>query len=195
MEGSGECDPSLFDIQCAPPSSTMGTGMGMRSWDMKKSFNLALRPLLTACSNQGFCSAFPNFSTEEQQRLHRLFLQVLTSLHESIEDEFESLCLETQVGAALHTVEQLVEEQGLDPLFSDKTNVMDVAQNLSSAKRSEIQYLTGMLDMVEEQNRHIRAQVEIRRKEMEDVKRLADAVEKLRNRSLSYGTFGSNMFD
>ncbi|KAK7835084.1 hypothetical protein CFP56_023853 [Quercus suber] len=98
MEGSGECDP--HDMQCAP-SSTMGMGMGMgmgtRSWDMKKSFNLALRPLLTACSNQ-----------------------VLTSLHESIEDEFESLCLETQVGAALDTVEQLVEEQSLDPLFSDK---------------------------------------------------------------------------
>ncbi|XP_065617087.1 uncharacterized protein LOC111993048 [Quercus suber] len=121
MEGSGECDP--HDMQCAP-SSTMGMGMGMgmgtRSWDMKKSFNLALRPLLTACSNQGFCSAFPNFSTEEQKHLHRLFLQVLTSLHESIEDEFESLCLETQVGAALDTVEQLVEEQSLDPLFSDK---------------------------------------------------------------------------
>ncbi|XP_050265301.1 uncharacterized protein LOC126709216 isoform X2 [Quercus robur] len=145
MEGSGEsgeCDP--YDMQCAP-SSTMG--MGTRSWDMKKSFNLALRPLLTACSNQGFCSAFPNLSTEEQQHLHRLFLQVLTSLHESIEDEFESLCLETQVGAALDTVEQLVEEQALDPLFSDKTNVMDVAQNLSSAKRSEIQYLTDMLNM------------------------------------------------
>ena len=50
MEGSGEsgeCDP--YDMQCAP-SSTMG--MGTRSWDMKKSFNLALRPLLTACSNE-----------------------------------------------------------------------------------------------------------------------------------------------
>ena len=52
MEGSvesGECAPPPYDMQCAP-SSTMG--MGTRSWDMKKSFNLALRPLLTACSNE-----------------------------------------------------------------------------------------------------------------------------------------------
>uniref|UniRef100_A0A2N9HA23 Uncharacterized protein n=1 Tax=Fagus sylvatica TaxID=28930 RepID=A0A2N9HA23_FAGSY len=66
--------------------------------DLKKSFHLALRPLLTACSNQELCKAFPMFSNAEQQHLHRLFLQVLTSLHENIEDEFQSLCLQTQIG-------------------------------------------------------------------------------------------------
>jgi hypothetical protein len=163
--------------------------------DLKKSFHLALRPLLTACSNQELCKAFPMFSNAEQQHLHRLFLQVLTSLHENIEDEFQSLCLQTQVGATLDTVEQLVEEQGLDPLFLDKTNVTDVTQNISTAKKNEIQYLMGMLDMAEEQNRLIRARVELLREEMQDVSGMADAIEKLRSRSLSYGTYCSNVVD
>ncbi|GMN70768.1 hypothetical protein TIFTF001_055071, partial [Ficus carica] len=45
--------------------------------------------------------------------------QVASSLHGNIEEELESLCIETQVGTALDTVEQLVEEQALDPLHSD----------------------------------------------------------------------------
>ncbi|KAJ0043520.1 hypothetical protein Pint_19514 [Pistacia integerrima] len=36
---------------------------------------------------------------------------VITSLHENIEDEFQSLCLRIQVGNTLDAVEQLVEGQ------------------------------------------------------------------------------------
>ncbi|XP_062146024.1 uncharacterized protein LOC133854019 [Alnus glutinosa] len=172
------------------PSSSLP--MGTRHSDLKKSFKLAVRSLLTACSNHEFCKAFPSFTSAEQQHLHRLFIQVITSLHENIEDEFESLCLETQVGATLDSVEQLVEEQGLDPLFLNKTNVMDVAQNLSTAKKNEIQFLTSMLDMAEEQNSLIRTRVEHLRPGMQDVSGIADAVQKLRCRSLSYGTCDSN---
>jgi hypothetical protein len=37
-----------------------------------------------------------------------------------LQEEFDEQCHETQVGPILDTVEELVEEQSLDPLFSDK---------------------------------------------------------------------------
>ncbi|KAF5477630.1 hypothetical protein F2P56_004250 [Juglans regia] len=184
MEKSGEVEG---------PSSTLP--MGTRHSDLKKSFKLALRSLLTACSNQEFCNAFPRFTAAEQQLLHRLFIQVVTSLHENIEDEFESLCLETQVGATLDSIEQLVEEQSLDPLFLNKTNVMDVAGNLSIEKKNEIQFLMGMLDMAEKRNSLIRARVEHLRQGMQDVSGMADALEKLRSRSLSYACNSNAIHD
>ncbi|KAJ0043390.1 hypothetical protein Pint_19464 [Pistacia integerrima] len=100
----------------------MGDLVGSRQSDLNKSFKLAIRSLLTTCSKEEFSKAFNNFTASEQDSLHRLFIQfqVITSLHENIEDEFQSLCLETQVGNTLDTVEQLVEEKGLDPLSSDK---------------------------------------------------------------------------
>ncbi|XP_059440742.1 uncharacterized protein LOC132173304 [Corylus avellana] len=97
-----------------------------------------------------------------------------------------------QVGATLDSVELLVEEQVLDPLFLNKTNVMDVAQNLSTAKNNEIQFLTGMLGMAEEQNSLIRARVESLKQGMQDASGIADAVHKLRCRSVSYGSCDSN---
>ncbi|KAI9153891.1 hypothetical protein LWI28_018048 [Acer negundo] len=159
-----------------------------RQSDLNKSFKLAVRSLLTTCPKQEFRNAFPNFSTSEQDSLHRLFIQVITSLHENIEDEFESLCLETQVGAALDTVEQLVEEQGLDPLLSEKTNIMDVKCDISTAKKKEIQYLTGMLERVEEQKRLMQARIELLKRGKQDVSGMMDVVEKLRSGILEYGT-------
>ncbi|PQQ03007.1 uncharacterized protein Pyn_31224 [Prunus yedoensis var. nudiflora] len=61
--------------------------MGTRHMEMKKSFKFCIRSLLTPCSKQEFRQAFPNFTTAAQERLHRMFIQ----------DEFESVCLETQV--------------------------------------------------------------------------------------------------
>ncbi|KAL5807611.1 hypothetical protein ACOSQ3_030501 [Xanthoceras sorbifolium] len=159
-----------------------------RHSDLNKSFKLAVRSLLTTSSKQEFQNAFPNFSTSELDSLHRLFIQVITSLHENIEDEFESLYLDTQVGAALDTVEQLVEEQGLDPLFSKKTNIMDVKCDLSTAKTNEIQYLMGMLERVEEQKRLMQARIELLKKGKQDVSGMMDVVEKLRSGILDYGT-------
>ncbi|KAG6780092.1 hypothetical protein POTOM_016504 [Populus tomentosa] len=109
----------------------IGGGGSRRQSDLNRSFKLAIRSLLTSCSKQTeikqiimkmkeLAKAFSKFSNAEQESLHRLFIQVITSLHKMVEDEFESLCLETQVGTALETVEQLVEEQNLDPLFSEK---------------------------------------------------------------------------
>ncbi|KAL1157712.1 hypothetical protein V6Z11_A08G174200 [Gossypium hirsutum] len=133
-----------------------------RQSDFKMSFNLALRSLLTTCSKEA-SKEFPNFTSTEQERLYQhlfgelLFVQsltngatdhipVITTLHGSI-----------KVGTALDTVGQLVEEQCLDPFFSDKTNVMDAVHNLSTAKKAEIQYLRNLLERAEEQNRLIRS--------------------------------------
>ncbi|XWS49369.1 hypothetical protein CRYUN_Cryun13aG0157800 [Craigia yunnanensis] len=161
--------------------------IGKRQSDLKKSFNLAVRSLLTTCSKQELSKALPNFTSAQQERLHQLSIQVITSLHGNIEDEFESLCLETQVGTALDTVEQLVEEQCLDPLFSDKTNVMDAVHHLSTAKKTEIQYLRGLLERAEEHNRLIRARVEPLKNKTQEVSGTTDVVGKLRGGILSYG--------
>ncbi|XP_024022055.1 uncharacterized protein LOC21404952 isoform X2 [Morus notabilis] len=118
---------------------------GTRQADLKKSFKLAMRSLLIACSKQDICKAFPSFTSTEQECLHRLFIQVATSVHGNIEEEFESLFQETQIGIVLDTVEQLVEEQALDSLHSDKVNVVDVGQNVLTTKENEIQHLKNML--------------------------------------------------
>ncbi|XP_044504816.1 uncharacterized protein LOC123225035 [Mangifera indica] len=162
--------------------------VGSRQSDLNKSFKLAVRSLLTTCSKQHFSKAFSNFTVSEQDCLHRLFIQVITSLHENIEDEFQSLCLETQVGNALDTVEQLVEEQSLDLLSSDKTNIVDVTCDLSMAKKNEIRYLMRMLERVEEQNRLSHARVEQLKKRTEDILGMTDVVEKFRSGISNYGT-------
>ncbi|KAJ9564773.1 hypothetical protein OSB04_000739, partial [Centaurea solstitialis] len=141
---------------------------GSRHVDMKRSFKLGLHGLLTTCSKEEFCKAFPKFSQTEQERLHRLYIQVIVSLHQNIEDEFEVLCEETKVGNVLDTVEELVEEQSLDPLYPDKTNLKDVAQVLSTLKKNEIQNLTSMLEKSEAQNKVLRSRVEGLRKETQN---------------------------
>lgn len=160
--------------------------------DLRKSFKLAVRSLLTSCSREEFQECFSRFTTAEQDYLHRLFIQVITSLHGNIEDEFESLCIETQVGLILDNVEQLLEEQDLDPLYSKKTNVMEIANYLSMTKKNEIQHLKGMLKTAEEQNRHIQARIDVLRKGVPDGSGMADAFEKLRNRCRAYATDGVN---
>ncbi|GMJ05983.1 embryo defective 3006, Necessary for Nuclear Function 1 [Hibiscus trionum] len=162
------------------------TAIGKRQSDLKKSFNLAVRSLLTTCSAQEFSKAFPNFTNVERERLHQLFIQVITSLHGNVEDEFESLCQETQVGVALDTVEQHVEEQSLDPLFSERSNVMDAVHSLSSAKKAEINYLRGLLERAEEHNRLIQARVDLLKNNTQEVPDTKHIVEKLRGGLLSY---------
>ncbi|MBA0680382.1 hypothetical protein Goari_012085 [Gossypium aridum] len=142
-----------------------------RQSDFKMSFNLALRSLLTTCSKErkkviyistlsGTSFFFliltaSSFLSKPLTNGATDHIQVITTLHGSIE-----------VGTALNTVGQLVEEQCLDHFFSDKTNVMDAVHNLSTAKKAESQYLRNLLERVgnelaEGQNRLIQAQVEL----------------------------------
>ncbi|XP_065869953.1 uncharacterized protein [Euphorbia lathyris] len=161
--------------------------MESRHSNFTKSFKLAIHSLLTSCSKEEFSKAFSNFNREEQQSLHDLFIQVITSLHKIIEDEFESLGLENQVGTTFDTVDQLVEEQCLDPLFSKRTNVTDVAQSLTTEKKNEIQCLIGMLERVEEKNSLFRARIELLKKGRQDVSGTGTAdVEKMQSGILNY---------
>lgn len=160
---------------------------GSKQVNLKKAFNLSIRSLLTACSKEEFCQAFPNFASVEQDRLHRLFIQVITSLHQNIEDEFESLCLETQAGKILDTVEQHIEEQSLDPLLSEKSNIVALGQALSGGKRNEIVYLKDLLDKAEEEKRMLRDRLELLNKNNEDLSGTAAKVHKLWAGIRSYG--------
>ncbi|XP_017215131.1 uncharacterized protein LOC108193095 [Daucus carota subsp. sativus] len=165
-----------------------------RKSNLKKSFKLALRSLLTTPSlqPQEFSKAFPKFSSAEQERLHRLFIQVISSLHGNIEDDFESLCDETQVGTILDMVDQVVEEQSLDPLYPDKTNVGDVGRSLSEVKKNEIQHMTYLLEKAEEEKRKIGARIDHLKSEKQGLSGSTDAVEKLKAQILNYEASNSN---
>ncbi|XP_052200330.1 uncharacterized protein LOC127806835 [Diospyros lotus] len=153
---------------------------GSRQLNLKKSFKLGIRSLLTTCSKEEIFKAFEGFSKTEQEALHQLFIQVITSLHENLKEEFELLCLETQVGTILDTVEQLVEEQSLDSLFSDKTAVGDVCQDLASLKKNEIKHLMIMLQKGEESKRIARERVERLKKEVQGLPGAADLLRRSR---------------
>lgn len=162
--------------------------VGTRQSDLKRSFKVAVRSLLTSCSKEEFKKAFPSFTNAEQQRLHQLFIQVVTSLHANTEEEFDSLCLETQVGKVLDAVEQLVEEQSLDPLFSDKSNIGDVVEKVSEAKKTEIKFLRAMLEKEEKQILLAQARIEQLKKGSQEVLGSTDVIEKLRSSISSYQT-------
>ncbi|CAN0840507.1 hypothetical protein LINGRAHAP2_LOCUS2840 [Linum grandiflorum] len=137
-----------------------GGSSSSRESDLNKSFNLAIRSLLTGCSNEEFQKAFSKFSRKEQLELHKMYIQVITSLHQTV-----------KVGTALETMEQLMEEQSLDPMYFDKSNVTDVASSLSNVKEEEIKYLMGVLEKAEEQNRTTRDRIELLKTAKNDVSR------------------------
>ncbi|XP_073106489.1 uncharacterized protein [Elaeis guineensis] len=119
--------------------------MSSRHLNLKKSFKLGIRSLLTAFSKEDVHKAFSTFTDAERDSLYCIFIQVIKSLHENIEEEFESICHETEVGTALNMVEHLVEEHNLDILSSDKTNIEDIREKITKAKKDEIQHLTSLL--------------------------------------------------
>ncbi|CAI9105903.1 OLC1v1004929C1 [Oldenlandia corymbosa var. corymbosa] len=168
-------------LTSAPPS-------GSRQLNLKKSFALGIRSLLTASTKEDFCKAFPHFTVAEQERLHRLFIEVITSLHESIEDAFESLCMETQVGNVLDLVEQHVEEQNLDPLSAEKSNIGSIVKTIYDAKMDEMVYLTSILQKAEEQKHIMSTRLDLLRKQRQDISGVAAVVDKLRTDIEAYGT-------
>ncbi|KAL2517320.1 embryo defective [Abeliophyllum distichum] len=151
---------------------------GSRQLNLKKSFKRALHSLLTACPKEFYCSR----ARTPPPAVH----QVINSLHEDIEEEFESICLETQAGTVLDSVEELVEEHSLDPLLSEKSNVGATAQNLSEAKKNELHYLMGMLQKAEEHKRDIGARLELLKREKHDFSSAENLLAELRTGILNY---------
>ncbi|XP_009627561.1 uncharacterized protein LOC107767832 isoform X3 [Nicotiana tabacum] len=144
--------------------------------NLKKSFVIGVRSLLSSCSREKFGETFPNFAPAEVERLHQLYF----------EDEFESLCEETQAGTTLNMVEELVEEQrlegSLNPLFLERSNTEEVMRHyLSEAKKDEISYLMAMLEKAEEQKRAVTSLLEAVKKERHDFSGVKDIVNKTGN--------------
>ncbi|XP_075484791.1 uncharacterized protein LOC142524631 isoform X2 [Primulina tabacum] len=119
---------------------------GSRHSNLKKSFKRGLRYLLTACSEEELSKAFPSFAAAERERLHRLFVMVIASLHDNVEEEFESILLETQVGNVLDKVEELVDEHSLDPLISKKSNVAENCTKLIRSKEERSAIFDGHVE-------------------------------------------------
>ncbi|KAL0727505.1 hypothetical protein Bca4012_023598 [Brassica carinata] len=149
---------------------------GCRQSYLKRSFGNVLRSLLTACSRQDILDIFSKFDVAEQNMLYRVYTQ----------GDFDAHCQELQVGPILDKVEQLVEEQSLDPLFSDKTNVMDLANDLTTAKKSEIQRLTALLQRAEEQNRQMEGRISLLREQPQEASDTANAIKKLKTGITAY---------
>ncbi|GAU34216.1 hypothetical protein TSUD_209980 [Trifolium subterraneum] len=163
-------------------SSANSTAIGYRFSTLNKSFKFALRSLLTSCSKEEFCKAFSSFTNTEKDFLHRIFLQ----------EDFEAICLKTQVGATLDAVEEIVEEQDLDLLFSNRSNIGDVAENLSTAKKDEIQRLMHMVQLGEEHNQRLRNQLQLLKKGSQVLSDASHAVEKIKSINSNYGANSSD---
>lgn len=168
---------------------------GTRHSNLKKSFRRCLGFLLTAFPFEDFSRAFPRFTGAEQDRLYQLYVQVISSLHENIQDDFDTVCHETQVGTTLDTIERLVEQQSLDPLFSKKTNLVHLKHELLATKENEVQLLESLLDKVEDQKHQIKAQIKLlkkKREESEDTLGPSEVVEKLRSTMVKYGSYNDD---
>ncbi|GJX39211.1 polyamine-modulated factor 1 [Tanacetum coccineum] len=178
-----------------------------RKNELNKSFKVAVQGLLTTCSKQEFCKSFPSFTQAEQERLYNHYIQVIISLHENIEDEFTVLCQEVKVGDVLDTVDELVDKQTLDPLYPDKfeydgtkleagkpTNIKDVARELVTSKKNEIQNLKDMLEQKEAQNKVLRSCVELLRKQIQDPSGASNALEKVNAGMQNNGTTNAVVF-
>ncbi|KAJ0968006.1 hypothetical protein J5N97_024923 [Dioscorea zingiberensis] len=165
--------------------------LSLRYLNLKKSFQLGIRAVLTAFSKEDINRAFPSFTDAQRESLHRMFIQAIKSLHENIEEEFESICHETQVTAVLAMIEQLVEEQSLDILFKDKNgaNLGDIKEKISVTKKDEVQCLTSMLEKAEEQNNALRARIDSLKKRQNTGSASSDVVEMLRRWNSNYGSF------
>ncbi|XP_008776753.2 uncharacterized protein LOC103696811 [Phoenix dactylifera] len=187
----------VFKIRCwsrsftPPMAHQTSLPMSSRDLNLKKSFKLGIRSLLTAFSKEDVHKAFSTFTDAERDSLYRMCIQVIKSLHENIEEEFESICHETEVGTTLDMVEQLAEEHHLDILSSDKTNIEDIGEKITKAKKDEIQHLTSLLQRAEEQNDNMKARIKSL-KERRNFPVTADAVEKLRSWNENYERYTSN---
>ncbi|KAG0457567.1 hypothetical protein HPP92_022724 [Vanilla planifolia] len=152
--------------------------MSSRQLDFKKSFQISIQSVLAAFSKEDVHGAFPKCTNSEKESLYHLLIQVTRTLHENLEEQFESTCRESQVLAAFDKIEQLVEEQKLDILYANETKVLDAKDKLLKVKMDELQHLKSLLQKVEEQNSSMETKIQSleRRQDSEEAR---NAVAKL----------------
>ncbi|XP_058767296.1 uncharacterized protein LOC131640949 isoform X2 [Vicia villosa] len=173
-------------------SSTTSTPIGSRFSTLNKSFKVALRSMLTTSSKEEFVKEFPSFTKAEKDYLHRLYLQAMDSFHEAFQEEFEEICLKIKMGAVLDAVEEIVEEQELDPLFSKRSNIVDTVESLSVAKKNEIQHLKHMVQLGEENNQRLRNRLQVLKENSQLLSGVSHAIEKFKIMNSNYGANSSD---
>ncbi|CAO2205868.1 unnamed protein product [Urochloa humidicola] len=145
---------------------------------LQKSFKGASKCILTACSREVVNMAFPSFTDAERERLYRMLTRVMKTMHANVEEEFDELCQQKQVAAALDKIDDFDEEQNLDVLASEKTSIEEIKEKVSKAKKDEIEHLTSLLQKVEESNNAMKARIELLKKG-EDSSASTDVLNKL----------------
>ncbi|KAL5699259.1 hypothetical protein ACHQM5_030189 [Ranunculus cassubicifolius] len=158
---------------------------GVRQLNLKKSFKLAIRAMLTACSKQDVMNAFPTLDKSKQEALYQLFVKIVMSSHKIIQEDFESICVETNAGEILDTVEQLVEERSLDVLYGD-TSLVDARRVVVKSKKDEIEYLKNQLKKVRKEKNDVKEKMELVNKERVECMEIGEDVERLRCWNSSY---------
>ncbi|KAI5418738.1 hypothetical protein KIW84_043096 [Lathyrus oleraceus] len=90
-----------------------------------------------------------------------------------------------ELGAILDTVEEIVEEQELNPLFSKRSNIVDTAESLSLAKKNEIQHLQRMVQLGEENNQRLRNRLQLLKENSQLLSGVSHAIEKHKDTSVN----------
>ncbi|KAI5418739.1 hypothetical protein KIW84_043096 [Lathyrus oleraceus] len=111
----------------------------------------------------------------------------MDSFQEAFEEEFEAICHKIKLGAILDTVEEIVEEQELNPLFSKRSNIVDTAESLSLAKKNEIQHLQRMVQLGEENNQRLRNRLQLLKENSQLLSGVSHAIEKFKIINSNYG--------
>ncbi|KAF8670077.1 hypothetical protein HU200_051270 [Digitaria exilis] len=131
---------------------------------LQEAFKSSSHCILTSCSRELVRRSFPSFTDAERERLYRMLIRVMKSMHANIEEEFDELCQTRQVASALDKIDEFEEEQNLDVLASEKTSIEEVEEKVSRAKKDEIEHLKGLLKKAEESNNALKARVELLKK-------------------------------
>ncbi|RCV29908.1 hypothetical protein SETIT_6G051200v2 [Setaria italica] len=152
---------------------------------LQTSFKAASKCLLTACSREAVKRAFPSFTDAERERLYHMLTRVMKAMHATIEEEFDEVCQERQVAAALDKIDDFDEEQNLDVLPSEKTSIEEIEEKISRAKKDEIEHLAALLKKVEESNNAMKARLELLKKG-EDSTASRDVLNKLTQLNSTY---------
>ncbi|KAJ3692428.1 hypothetical protein LUZ60_012778 [Juncus effusus] len=160
-------------------SSAAPAILSARYQNLKSSFKMAVRSLLSACSREDVNRVFEGFTDKEKKNIYGMLVQLIKSLHANLEVDFNRFCEETEVGAILDKVDEMIEEQSLDELSSNSIDFGDMKEKIKQVKKDEITYLTSMLQKVEKSNNEMKSRIELLRNN-QDLPSIKGAVEKLR---------------
>ncbi|KAI5076529.1 hypothetical protein GOP47_0008594 [Adiantum capillus-veneris] len=118
--------------------------------NLKLAFSMATYCLLTACSHEDFGAYFSFLNPYQQDALYNLYIQMVVSVQENLQEEFRDICEETRVVDACDDEFLLAQELGKNGV---RERVRCTGRkNIIEEKAHELEYLRQTLEMVKEQN-------------------------------------------